>query len=845
MVGRTYVTRSLSLILVVVWVLGLVMVATPDAAAGSSSKGSAVDDNLSSIDQRDTTDDPPTRIPKELSVASISLLGIPDPGGHLSVEIVHEVPAASAIRAEIVRLGGEVLGTSPGVTLADIDPGALATLQSRVDVWHVRPPLRVDLLPDPTPPSVPLPNTDSSLLDSGDIHVTATNAAAWQSAGHRGDGMKVGIIDHFDGPTWSAALSAGAVPAPSATYCREEGTSCNLWAGGSSHGVAVAEIVHDMAPGAELYLANVVSSTDLAAAVRWFEGQGVQIITRSLVSALDGPGDGTGSVDAIVDDAIDRGMAWFNVAGNGAGKAGERRGSYWRGSWVDADGNGWLDFAPGDEALSFDCGFVQGFRWSDWQASGRTDYDIFISDDVSQDDLAISQLPQGSGSPPIEQANVDCDAHPKLRLWVKLYDPGTGTAGDVLEFMANRSEFEYWSNPYSATQPASDSANPGAVSVGAIDPAAGSSIASYSSQGPTNDGRTKPDLSAPSCLPTVSYAPDCFDGTSAATPVAAGAAALVWGAGVATTPASVANYLSTHVIDRGAAGADNVYGTGQLRLGTPPGVNEAPKVSAGSDRTVWATVPVTIDATVTDDGLPSGSLSTTWYQVSGPGTATSNDGSAVDVTVTFPTSGVYVLKLEATDGSLTRSDNVTVTATPPPTDYFVDDDDSVFEVDIDWMAAAGITKGCNPPVNNRYCPDGVVTRGQMAAFLVRALGLTDRLNDPFIDDDDSIFEADIERLAAAGITRGCNPPTNDRFCPDGKVTREQMAAFLVRAMGYTDDGGGDLFTDDDSSIFEADIDRLGTAGVTRGCNPPSNTRYCPSGNVTRGQMAAFLHRALG
>ena len=165
--------------------------------------------------------------------------------------------------------------------------------------------------------------------------------------------------------------------------------------------------------------------------------------------------------------------------------------------------------------------------------------------------------------------------------------------------------------------------------------------------------------------------------------------------------------------------------------------------------------------------------------------------------------------------------------------------------EIEWMAAEGITKGCNPPVNDRFCPDSVVTRGQMAAFLVRALRLTERLDDPFVDDNDSIFEADIERLAAAGITCGCNPPTNDRFCPDGRVTRGAMAAFLVRALGYTDNGGGDLFTDDDGSIFEADIDRLGTAGVTKGCNPPTNNRYCPNGNVTRGQMAAFLHRALG
>ena len=52
----------------------------------------------------------------------------------------------------------------------------------------------------------------------------------------------------------------------------------------------------------------------------------------------------------------------------------------------------------------------------------------------------------------------------------------------------------------------------------------------------------------------------------------------------------------------------------------------------------------------------------------------------------------------------------------------------------------------------------------------------------FVDDDVSVFEADIERLAAAGITRGCNPPVNDRFCPDDPVTRGQMAAFLHRAL---------------------------------------------------------------
>jgi len=115
----------------------------------------------------------------------------------------------------------------------------------------------------------------------------------------------------------------------------------------------------------------------------------------------------------------------------------------------------------------------------------------------------------------------------------------------------------------------------------------------------------------------------------------------------------------------------------------------------------------------------------------------------------------------------------------------------------------------------------------------------------FVDDDGSIFEPDIEWMAAAGITKGCNPPTNDKFCPDGLVTRGQMAAFLVRALKLTDDGGGNTFSDDDGSIFEADIAKMAAAGITKGCNPPTNDKFCPDGLVTRGQMAAFLHRALG
>ncbi len=84
-----------------------------------------------------------------------------------------------------------------------------------------------------------------------------------------------------------------------------------------------------------------------------------------------------------------------------------------------------------------------------------------------------------------------------------------------------------------------------------------------------------------------------------------------------------------------------------------------------------------------------------------------------------------------------------------------------------------------------FCPNDTVTRGQMAALLVRSFDYpaAPPLTDWFADDNGTVFESDGEALANAGITRGCNPPFNDRFCPADPVTRAQMASFLVRALG--------------------------------------------------------------
>jgi hypothetical protein len=175
---------------------------------------------------------------------------------------------------------------------------------------------------------------------------------------------------------------------------------------------------------------------------------------------------------------------------------------------------------------------------------------------------------------------------------------------------------------------------------------------------------------------------------------------------------------------------------------------------------------------------------------------------------------------------------------------FMDDDGNTFTANIESIAEAGVTRGCNPPFNDKFCPENDVSREQMAAFLVRALGLTSNDHPRFADvATDSTFAEDIGKLATAGITKGCNPPTNDRYCPKDDVSREQMAAFLVRALGLTSNDHPGFADVPAGSTFADDVKRLAIAGITRGCNPPANTRYCPDDPVTRGQMAAFLDRA--
>ena len=179
----------------------------------------------------------------------------------------------------------------------------------------------------------------------------------------------------------------------------------------------------------------------------------------------------------------------------------------------------------------------------------------------------------------------------------------------------------------------------------------------------------------------------------------------------------------------------------------------------------------------------------------------------------------------------------------PPSAGFIDvEATGVHAKNIDALYAAEITTGCGTdPL--RFCPDGAVTRAQVASFLARALGLRPTISAGFVDvDARSVHAANIDALFAAEITTGCGTDPL-RFCPDGAVTRAQMASFLARALGLRPAISAGFVDVDARSVHAANIDALFAAEITTGCGTDP-LRFCPDGAVTRAQMASFLIRSL-
>ena len=146
-----------------------------------------------------------------------------------------------------------------------------------------------------------------------------------------------------------------------------------------------------------------------------------------------------------------------------------------------------------------------------------------------------------------------------------------------------------------------------------------------------------------------------------------------------------------------------------------------------------------------------------------------------------------------------------------------------------------------------FCPGEPVRRWTMAVWLVRVLDESEPQagSSRFVDVDDAAWwMPHVERLADLGITQGCATEPA-RFCPEGPVTRAQMASFLARAFGLEAPEGSPevVFSDVGEGVHTDSIYALAASGITVGCASEPEARFCPGRPTTRAQMASFLNRA--
>lgn len=478
-----------------------------------------------------------------------SLVGPGRPTSRVRVIVEARPGHAKDAQAATTRVGGRLEARYHDLVQALVPASSLERLAASSDVSLVRPPLL----------HVPAAATGQEIAASG--------ADIYQAAGVTGRGVKIAVLDvGFAGER--AAVASGDLPQTTslnANGCKDSTAS--------SHGTAVAEIVHEMAPDAELFLVCVDSEVTLGKAVDWVINQGIPVINHSVTWLSGGRGDGVHnrldriSPDDLAKKAFDNGVLWVGAAGN----FGQ---SHWSGTFADLNGDGWENFSGSDEGN--DLTIRRGERvcaslvWDDWPTSTQ-DYDLYLYR-KDHTELASSQDRQRPSHPgaPSEEACYVNDSSSALPAYVGIRKVH-GTLSPRLDLFVTEGTLQYNVPQGSVAEPAE---SPWVLAVGAVcwlD----SSVRAYSSEGPTIDGRIKPDIVGYDGVSTSTFGPSSgcsggFLGTSAATPAVAGAAALLLQQSPALSgkPAKLMSALESKTVDLGGHGKDNLFGWGRLCLST-------------------------------------------------------------------------------------------------------------------------------------------------------------------------------------------------------------------------------------------------------------------------------------
>ena len=392
-------------------------------------------------------------------------------------------------------------------------------------------------------------------------------STAWNQAGYTGSGIKVGVIDSgFDG---FDGLMGTEVPANVQIRCyrglgehSQDLDDC----GGGSHGTVVAESVMDIAPGASLYISDPQSLGDLRDAVDWMISEGVSVINHSRTWLFDGPGDGSSpsSISPLntVDRAVAAGIVWVNAAGNSAQRTWFQRGPFSY-STISVDGEDVrvLNFeASNFKNRSHVWGSLQ-LRWDDAWGGASRNLDLLLVTPDSGDITLASIDPQSGGDGHFPYERVSSGA----TFDVMIANRG-GSEPSWIQLLAWSGQGLTYKTPEtgSITNPA-ESANPGMLTVGAALWSNVNSIESYSSRGPTPDGRIKPDLVGADCGQTASRSSP-FCGTSQASPHVAGMVALVRQRFPSYSPAQVVSYLEENAEQPTGPDPNNAWGHGFIVL---------------------------------------------------------------------------------------------------------------------------------------------------------------------------------------------------------------------------------------------------------------------------------------
>ena len=420
-----------------------------------------------------------------------------DTGGPI-VPLINDAPPTWLGAIPGCRIQGS-LGPCVEIRIA---PAQVRTLAAHAGVMHVGLPPR------------PVPLAESQGLAGMRVQ------DFWSRYG-RGDGVRVGILDV--GFAGYERLLGSELPAHVKAHAFwDAGAGPDITGGGEAHGTACAEVVHDVAPGAELYLANAGSPEGLRQATTWLIEQGVEVISHSIAWPLGG-GDGKGPIHDVVRLAHDSGVIWVNAAGNFAQ-------GFWGGYWSDPDSNRILNVdGHGSEAILLPTSTAFGevhawLTWDRWPYSTDLDFVIELlatdgevlatSQDDQPDPFAFRALDlQGSSNLAGTTMRIRCLRGDPQGRFLRV----TRTDGDL----APQSRV-----PAGSLAMPADS--PDAIAVGAY--AWGDrSLEPFSSYGPTLDGRPKPEILGPDRVQNSVIDP--FFGTSAACPHVAGAIALLLGAG--------------------------------------------------------------------------------------------------------------------------------------------------------------------------------------------------------------------------------------------------------------------------------------------------------------------------